>query len=178
MSSEEYTVQYGNKEIGQLDKAFPIKLNDNIILAGKLWSIISIDIKRDKVYVETASNAKPPKYFGGGIKLHSRILEKIMELLCNTEEFNYLNEAASDLLKDLRTPYQKYKVKDDERIIWESKDEMIFEAFIGTKIVKTLVWMLKVEGVDVEEYDVLGRVKIAGIYQLGVCQHSCRNFNF
>lgn len=175
MSSQEYTVQYGNKKIGQLDKAFPIKLNDNIILAGKLWSIISIDIKRDKVYVETASNAKPPKYFGGGIKLHSRILEKIMELLCNTEEFNYLNEAASDLLKDLRTPYQKYKVKDNERIIWENKDEMIFEAFIGTKIFKTLVWMLKAEGIDVEEYDVLGRIIIAGIYPLDKILEKIKN---
>lgn len=166
LSSEEYTVQHGNKKIGQLDKAFPIKLNDNIILSGKLWTIISFDNKRDKVYVKTASNAKPPRYFGGGVKLHCRILEKIMELLCSTQEFKYGNETALDLLNELRTPYQTYKVNSNERIIWQTKDEMIFETFTGTKIFRTLVWMLKVSRINVEEYDGLGRLKIVGIYPL------------
>jgi ATP-dependent Lhr-like helicase len=100
------------------------------------------------------------------VKLHCRILEKIMELLCSTQEFKYGNETALDLLNELRTPYQTYKVNSNERIIWQTKDEMIFETFTGTKIFRTLVWMLKVSRINVEEYDGLGRLKIVGIYPL------------
>ncbi|AJA49141.1 DEAD/DEAH box helicase [Clostridium pasteurianum DSM 525 = ATCC 6013] len=166
MSPEEYIVQNGNKKIGQLDRNFQINIGDNIILAGKLWSIISIDTKRGKIYVEKASNAKPPKYSSGERKLNSKILEKMMDILCSKNEFSYINHNALALLNELRKPYEIFKVDPSERIIWRYKDEMCFETFTGTKIFRTLNWMLKSLKVNIQSYDSFGRIKISGVYPL------------
>lgn len=160
MTAEEYTVQQGNKAIGKIDKGSMVSEGDNIILAGKLWTIISMDTKRDKIYVEMASNADPPRYFGGGTKLHSKILEKIMEILCDTNEFNYINDDGADLLSELRKPYKLSEVTPEERVIWQDRDEMIFETFTGTKVFRTLVWMLRAVGVKVKGFDDLGRIRM------------------
>ncbi len=175
MTSEEYIVKYGNKNIGKLDKNMFISEGSNIILAGKLWTIVHVDIKTNKVYVEKASNANPPLYSSGERKLHSKILEKIWELLCTDKEFKYINDTAYDLLNDLRRPYKIYKVAYDERIIWKNKDEMIFETFTGTKVFRTLVWMLKAMEVKVERCDSFGRIKIKGEYHLDETLNAIKN---
>lgn len=160
MTSDEYTVQHGIKTIGKIDKGFIVSEGDNIILAGKLWTIISIDTKRDKIYVESASNANPPRYFGGGVKLHSKILERIMEILCDTNEFSYINDDAADLLGELRTPYKLHGITPEERVIWKDRKEMIFETFTGTKVFKTLIWMLRAMGIKIKGCDDLGRIRM------------------
>lgn len=174
MTSEEYTVKHGNKNIGKLDKSKFISEGSNIILAGKLWTIIHIDIKTNKVYVEKASNAKPPLYSSGESKLHYKILKKIWEVLCTNKKFKYINDTASDLLDDLRRPYKIFKATCDERIIWKNKDEMIFETYTGTKIFRTLVWMFEAMGIRVE-YDSFGRIKIKGEYNLEKIINAIKN---
>lgn len=175
MTSDEYTVQQGNKKIGQLDKKFKIKDGDNVILAGKLWTISNIDDKRDKVYVKNAVNGKAPKYFGGGAKLGSKILEKMMDILCSDQSFSYTNEKANETLAELRKPYSIYDINSTERIVWEYRDSMLFETFTGTRIFRTLTWMLKSLGVNVEEYDEFGRIKIIGIYPLNEIIEEIKN---
>ena len=78
---EEFTVLEGVRKIGTLDKSPVLSEGDNIILAGKLWAIRDIDFDKNKVYVKKAVNGKPPRYAGGGIKIHRRIGEKMMEIL-------------------------------------------------------------------------------------------------
>jgi ATP-dependent Lhr-like helicase len=166
MTPEEYVVQHGNKPIGKIDKRFMINEGDNIILAGKLWTIISIDTKRNKVYVNYAANAKPPKYFGSGLKLDSKILEKIMEILCSETEFNYINEDGDLLLKDLRKAYRFNGIDSKERVIWIDREEMVFETFTGTKVFRTLVWMLRAMGTNVKIHDALGRISIESAFSI------------
>jgi len=64
MTPEEYEVVSSNKKIGTLHKGIAISEGDNIILAGKLWKILQIDNKRNKVYVEKTGGAKPPGFLG------------------------------------------------------------------------------------------------------------------
>lgn len=160
MTPDMYEVIAGKKPIGELDKVMLINVGDNIILTGRLWKITEIDMKRNKIYVHKAVDGKPPKYMGGSVKIHKRIPEKIIEILCSNQSFAYLNEKAAALLQDLRRPYQYNQVQPTERIIWKGEEDMLFETFTGTTIVKTLVWMLRTMGMDVKMPDGLGRVII------------------
>ena len=91
MTAEEYTVLKGAKKIGMLDKNSIINVGDNIILAGKLWTIKDIDDNRNRVYVSEAVDGKPPRYTGGVLSI--RIGEKMMEILCTDISFNYIDES-------------------------------------------------------------------------------------
>jgi ATP-dependent helicase Lhr and Lhr-like helicase len=160
MTREQYDVFSGTKQIGTIDKSPFINIKDRIILAGKLWEIYDIDSKRNKIYVSKASQGDPPKYSGDGGKIHQRIGEKMMEIICSDNFFEYIDEKAADCLKELRIPYHYYEVTPQQRVIWRKKDELVFETYTGTTIYQTLMWMLRTKGVDVKTVDGLGRIKI------------------
>lgn len=162
MTSEEYEVVAGIKHIGKLDKIMFLNVGDNIILAGKLWTIQDIDSKGNKVYVKQAADGKPPKYTSGGIKIHKRIGEKVMEIICSSEEFNYVNAEGHAALEGIRYPYRQYGINKDQRVIWKDKDKLLFETYTGTTITQTLVWMFRYFGVDTKAPDGLGRIELPG----------------
>lgn len=157
-TNEMYDVYYGIRKIGALDKLMFINIGDNIILAGRLWKIKDIDLKRNRVYVEKSVDGKLPQYIGGGSKIHKRIGEKIMEILTTDTNYSYLDEKAAKTLEGLRKPYHHYEVQKNDRIIWKDNEYMIIETFTGTTITNTLVWMLRALGVDVKQQDALGRI--------------------
>jgi len=148
------------KKIGALDKNSIINVGDNIILSGKLWTIEQIDDKKNKVYVSVAINGNPPKYSGGGIKIHPRIGEKMLEILCSDVLFNYIDEKAKNTLIDMRRKYHYELLTVKERPIWVMKDKIILEPFTGSVISKTLCWMLRAIGLDAKIIDRIGRIEI------------------
>ncbi|MEJ8548818.1 DEAD/DEAH box helicase [Brevibacillus borstelensis] len=171
MTSEEYEVVNGAKKIGQLDKKWLINEGDNIILAGKLWTIQGIEESKGKVYVTAAVNANPPRYFGDGSKIHSKISEKMHEILCSDEKFRYINKEALNELNDLRKAYHLNNIKSQQRVLWKQRDSYYFEGYTGTKIARTLVWMLRSFGVQVKKYDEFGRLEVtSSIYLLGTLE--------
>lgn len=175
MTPEAYEVINGNRIIGKIDKTPFVQEESNIILSGKLWTITNIINQKNKVYVISAANGKPPKYNSGGIKLNSKIPEKIMEFLCNSKDFNYINDKAKTTLQELRMPYKLHNVNQSERIIWIDKCEVVFETFTGTNVFKTLVWMLEYFGVKVKKYDGLGRITIENSTSLISVLHEIKN---
>lgn len=147
MTPEEYEVVSSNKKIGTLHKGIAISEGDNIILARKLWKILQIDNKRNKVYVEKTGGAKPPGFLGEGGGIHPRIREKMMEILCSYEEFPYLDGKAQETLEEMRTIYRMRNVQPNKRVITKHREEQVFYTFTGTIIVRTLYRMLQVLGI-------------------------------
>jgi len=161
---EEMTVLEGLRKIGTLDKSPLLHIGDNIILAGKLWTIRDIDFKKNKIYVQRAVNAKPPRYFGGGVKIHRRIGEKMMELLCSEQSIEYADEKAVQTLLDRRKPYHHYEVNPSERILWVNRDEIVFESYTSATITRNLIWALRSLGVQITRVDGAGRISMVGGY--------------
>lgn len=160
---EELTVLEGVKKIGTLDKSLMLSQGDNIILAGKLWTIHDIDFYKNKVYVKKAINGKPPRYTGGRVKIHRRIGEKMMGILLSKQEFEYIDETAKQTLLDKRKPYHQYGIKESERVIWVEREEAVFETYTSTTIARNLSWALRTLGVQIKHIDGAGRIIIGGV---------------
>ncbi len=161
---EEFTVLEGVRKIGTLDKTSMLNVGDNIILAGKLWTVRDIDFHKNKVYVQKTVNGKPPRYAGGGIKIHKRIVEKMMELLCSDQAISYIDEKATQTLNDERKPYQHYEVKPNERVFWVKEGEIIFETYTSTIVARNLVWAFRALGLPIKSVDGVGRITIEGYF--------------
>jgi ATP-dependent helicase Lhr and Lhr-like helicase len=159
MTNDEYEVVEGNRKIGRIDKTPFIFEGDNVILSGRLWTIISLDTERNKAYVNKAVNGKPPKYFGDGGKIHEKIGEKMIEILCSDEEFEYADYKSKAALEELRKPFHLYEIKTNQRAIWKEKNSYLFETFTSTQITTTLFWMLKILGAKTKRKDLLGRIE-------------------
>lgn len=164
LTPEEFTVLEGIRKIGTLDKMMMVNEGDNIILAGKLWTIKDVDFDKNKIYVQKAVNGNPPRYSGGGVKIHKRIGEKMMEILCNNHEFGYVNEVAHETITNVRKPYHAYKISPNERVIWESNGEIVFETYTSSTISRNLVWAFRFLGLPVKSIDGVGRITIEGFF--------------
>lgn len=160
---EEYKVLYKAQKIGMLDKGVMHSPGDNIILTGRLWTITEIDDEVDKIYVTPAVHANPPRYFGGGAKIHPRIGEKVMEILCSDEEFSYAGSNAQFLLTDERRMYEQAKLTKNDRPLWVMNDEVIFQTFTGTIITQTLCWMIQSMDIRIKRTEGIGDIVIADV---------------
>ncbi|WP_348922567.1 DEAD/DEAH box helicase [Enterococcus rotai] len=159
MSPEEYQVFNGSKAIGQIHKTPFVGENDRIILAGQIWTIISLDDELNKCYVVSGKQGKAASYFGDGGYFHEKIGEKIIELLCNDVEFEYLDEEASLLLTDRRKVYQFNGLNRKNRAIFNDRNEYVMETFASTEVATTIYYMMKYLGLTVTKRDYCGRIK-------------------
>jgi len=146
-----YDVYCGMRKIGQLDKGVRFDIGENVILAGKLWMIKDMDTKKNKIFVKTAVNAKKPKYLSDPGKTHRKIAETMFEVLCSEEQFQYLDDKATESIEGARRKYSSYHVSVNQRIVWELRDALVFEPYVGTVICNTLIWLLRaVSGLDIK----------------------------
>jgi len=146
-----YDVYCGLRKIGQLDKGVRFDIGENVILAGKLWTIKDMDVKKNKIFVQTALNAKKPKYLSDSGKIDRKIAETMFEVLCSEEQFQYLDVKATECLEGARRNYSSHHVSSNQRVVWELRDALVFEPFVGTVIKNTLIWLLRaVSGLDIK----------------------------
>lgn len=159
MTPEEYHVVHGNREIGRLDKGVVLAEGNNIILAGRLWTITLIDEHHSKIHVSPAVDAKPPQYLGGGAHLHPRIPEMMWNILYSNKEFSYIDDEARDLLWATRQTYHLHQLTQAERVCWLIDGVPTLEAYTGSVIGRTLMWMLRFVGAPAATADPFGRIK-------------------
>ena len=98
--NEEYTVRNESQELGTI--VMPPPVGEKIALAGHVWIVEEVDHKRHLVYCSQV-RGKVPAYFGqcpGDI--HTRILERMREVLRENCSYPYLMKNAVARLDEAR----------------------------------------------------------------------------
>lgn len=106
----EYTVRSGSEQLGTIAK--PPPAGEKIAIAGHVWIVEEVDHKRHEVYC-TMVKGNIPAYFGdcpGDI--HTRILERMHAVLCETQSYPYLMRHAACRLDAARDTFAKAEMKD------------------------------------------------------------------
>ncbi len=110
----EYTVRTGSEQLGTIVK--PPPPGEKIAIAGRVWVVEDVDHKRREVYC-TMVKGNIPAYFGdcpGDI--HTRILERMHDVLCERKNYPYLMRHAVCRLEDARDTFDKAEMKDSPLI--------------------------------------------------------------
>ena len=106
----EYTVRTGSEQLGTIVK--PPPPSEKIAIAGRVWIVEDVDHKRHEVYC-TLVKGNIPAYFGdcpGDI--HTRILERMHDVLWEQQSYPYLMKHAVCRLADAREIFAKAEMKD------------------------------------------------------------------
>lgn len=157
-STKDFSVFHKANRIGSIDQDPSVQPGNNIILAGNLWTIKEVDHDKEKVYVTVAVNADPPAFSSGNINIHPSIHQKMVDVLCSDEIFNYVSPEGMATLRDMRKKYHFISMESNERPVWIKQEEIIFETYAGTVISETIYWMLKAIGLEIKRIDSLGRI--------------------
>lgn len=110
----EYTVHSGSEELGTIVK--PPPAGEKIAIAGRVWVVDEVDHKKRSVYC-TLVKGKVPAYFGDVAgDIHTRILERMYQVLAEEKSYPYLMPHAVARLKDARHVFQKAEMSDEPLI--------------------------------------------------------------
>ena len=98
--NEEYTVRSEAQELGTI--VMPPPVGEKLAIAGHVWVVLDVDRKRHLVYCEQVKG-NIPAYFGQCPgDLHTRILERMRQVLREERQYPYLMKNAVARLENAR----------------------------------------------------------------------------
>ena len=98
--SEDFTVRCESEEIGTITT--PPPAGDRFALAGRVWEVIEVDTSRRLVYVKGVKGKMEISWPGEFGEVHTRILERMKQVLVEDTVYPYLKENARHRLEVAR----------------------------------------------------------------------------
>jgi len=104
-TDEEFRVVAKGKTLGTIPVSQMLTAGQRILFAGKTWLIDEIDDSQKTIYVTRASGGVPPLFSGGAGRTHTRVRQRMRQLLESTDMPAFLDEVASRFLTEARQNY-------------------------------------------------------------------------
>ena len=98
--SEDFTVRCESEEIGTITTPSPV--GDRFALAGRVWEVLEVDAQRRLIYVKAVEGKMEISWPGEYGEIHTRILERMKQVLCEDKDYPYLKENARKRLETAR----------------------------------------------------------------------------
>ncbi|MFD2099127.1 DEAD/DEAH box helicase [Flagellimonas iocasae] len=150
-TESEFRIINAGRKIGQIPFSPQIKVGENILLAAKIWKINNIDFEGNKIDVVKAKDGKPPLFFGSGGEIQSSIRIEMLKILKTKVDYSELDETVNSKLNELRFDFKNFIIDDFDldRPLIDKNDKTVWFTFSGTKVNRSIKYILQVLGVDV-----------------------------
>ncbi len=112
--TEEFTVRSEQGEIGRIMK--PPPRGERFTLAGRTWKVLDINPKQRRVFVKPEPGKANAAWMGGGGEIHTRILQRMRQVLLEADEYRYLQRGALARLKEARQLAQQVYLKQTQLV--------------------------------------------------------------
>lgn len=149
-SEENFKVVHASNTIGEIPFSPQIVEDQNILLSAKIWKIKFVDHKAKKIEVVPAKDGKKPIFYGGGTVVHQMIREKMIQVLFDKAEYDFLDGPSIDELQIMMGDFSCFYIKDYriERPLLVSEKHLQLFTFTGTKVNRTLKLLFNVVGLN------------------------------
>lgn len=146
-----FKVLHAGRKIGDIPYSPQIMIDENILLAARIWKIKDVDLKGNKIEVIPANDGKKPMFFGGGGNIHFRVREEMLHILKTEESYFELDGKSYSILNELRYDFKGAQINDFEydRPVIIKDGKIILFTFTGTKINKSLSFLIGLTGTKV-----------------------------
>ncbi len=138
--SEDFTVRAGSDEIGTITT--PPPAGDRFALAGRVWEVEEVDVSRRLVYVHGVEGKMEISWPGDYGEIHTRILERMKQVLCEDTVYPYLEENAIERLEKARALAHNTGFCEKALVSLGGVSKCLFP-WLGTRSFRTLVRYLK-----------------------------------
>lgn len=149
---DEVAVFYGAEKIGMLPSDAIPGLGEHVILAGKRWQVVQIDVERREVVVERARGKRPPTFRSAFADTHPAVHAKMRSLALGNELPNYLDATALEILAAVRDE-SKLLGGFVPRIQSGGAGTLLF-VWAGRRVCRTLHLSLRMRNIEAYDMDV------------------------
>ena len=140
-----YRVIAGAQEIGAIAAA--PEVGDTFRLAGFTWRAVTIDSDARVIQVARARGKGKTTWLGGGVTIHTRIVQRIRQVLQEDADYAYLHKRARQRLSQART-FARSTGLVDHAIVDNGGGVFLLLPWQGTKVMQTLAMFIKQKGLQ------------------------------
>jgi ATP-dependent Lhr-like helicase len=150
-SDPNFKVIHAGKGIGEIPFSIQVRVDENILLAARIWKIVDVEERSSKIEVIPAKDGKKPLFFGSGGAIHHAIRQRMLELVCQkTPDISLEDETCQEIIRQLQKEFDPIPIKDPvlQRPVFITEKNAILYSFAGTHINRSLAFLLKQSGID------------------------------
>ncbi|MCP6762884.1 MAG: DEAD/DEAH box helicase [Fischerella sp. CENA71] len=137
--NEEFAVKQGATEIGSI--SMPPPVGNQFALAGRSWEVVEVDFKKKIILVKQVEGQASIFWRGGSGMIHTRILQRMRQVLVEDIEYPYLQTNAIQRLRLVRELTRNSGL-DQKNILLLAKDKCCIFPWMGTIAYRTLERLL------------------------------------
>lgn len=137
--SQEYVVKQGVVEIGSI--ITPPVVGNQFALAGRSWEVLEVDFKKKSVAVRQVEGKASIYWRGGSGNIHTRILQRMRQVLLEDTEYSYVQKNALQRLQTVRQLVRNAGLDKRNILLLEDGKCCIFP-WMGTVAYRTLERLL------------------------------------
>jgi ATP-dependent Lhr-like helicase len=158
MTPEEFRVVYDGKTIGTIPVDSLIVEGQHIVFAGRRWKVEAIDSKKKVITVIITKGGNPPKFSGGGMSVHDRVRQEMLNIYSqgdyridvNGDKIDFLDPNAKELFAEGLKHFLDLNL--DNIFILSNGENVSILPWKGDKIISTLTMMLISSGFNASCY--------------------------
>jgi len=143
-SDEEFRVVTKGKLLGSVPVSLMLTAGQRILFAGKTWRIEFVDEDSKTIYVTRAPGGTPPLFSGGHGRTHTRVRQRMREILESTEVPAFLDPVAKRFLEEGRRNYQQLGLSN--RILFDQGTELQILTWRGDATNEAIACLLRYRG--------------------------------
>ncbi len=149
--SEDFTVRCQSEEIGTITSPPPV--GERFALAGRVWEVLETDLPHRLIFVKSVEGKMEIAWPGDSGEVHTRILERMRQVLFEDTVYPYLLPDAAMRLAEARHTAQKTGMEKQLLISLGGYSWCLFP-WLGTRAFRTLRRFLVLHASDLNISDV------------------------
>lgn len=126
---EEFRLVAGGKTLGTLPVSQLLSEGQRILFAGRTWRVDEVREREKTIYVSRARGGVPPVFQGTGGRAHTRIRQKMRELLSGKSDIPFLDATAQRFLQEGRATYSRLEL--DRRVLLDRGGTSLLFTWLG-----------------------------------------------
>lgn len=136
-------VRCQDKPIGEVPFSSQIIVDNNMLLAARIWKIVDVDLPAKRITVVPAMDGKKPLFSGSGADIHPKIREQMLRLLVREEKMPNLSEDAKEAIRQLKLDFELYTIEnlETDRPLKVQIKDMFWYSFHGTQVNRSLAFL-------------------------------------
>ena len=156
-TGREYRIVAGGQELGLVPIETAVGMGSGLILGGRRWRVVGVDVARGEVQVEPGSASDPPLFLGRGGFVHDQVRARMRRLYEETGLPAYLNATARALLEEGRAEYARLGLAG--RAVVEEGGDALLLLWSGDRVLNTVATLLGTRGLSVSTDGMVLRVQ-------------------
>lgn len=143
-SDEEYRVLSAGRALGTLPVTQLLVAGQRILFAGRTWRVDQVDEQQKAIHVSKAGGGAPPMFAGGVGRTHTRVRQRMRELLESRDSPAYLDDTGRRFIDEGRAAYAKRSLATEFTI--DQGHELVLLTWLGDSANEALACMLRLRG--------------------------------